>query len=96
MSATSDESRVETLAEEFIERKRRGEKVSVDQYVEQYPGLAEPIRDTFGALALMEDLAPSPDESLGMATVMIAPSGEAPGVRNFAGRWRAALLVLYC
>jgi eukaryotic-like serine/threonine-protein kinase len=58
---TSSDARepVEALAEEFMERRRRGEKPTMDQYVRQYPELAEEIRDLFPALLIMEDLGQS-------------------------------------
>jgi hypothetical protein len=36
----SDRNPVELLAEEFIARKRRGEKPSLSEYTEKYPALA--------------------------------------------------------
>ncbi|QDV36995.1 protein kinase domain-containing protein [Tautonia plasticadhaerens] len=53
-----DESRnpVEALAEEFIERRRRGERPSLEEYATRYPTLAVEIRDLFPALAMIEDL----------------------------------------
>ena len=37
------------LAEEFLERRRRGERPEVSEYIERYPELAEEIRELFGA-----------------------------------------------
>jgi serine/threonine protein kinase len=47
---------VELLAEEFLERRRRGERPAVEEYVAQHPELAGAIRDLFPALLLMENL----------------------------------------
>ena len=54
----SDETRnpVERLAEEFVERCRRGEHPSVSEYAEAYPAWAGQIRDVFPALVALEDL----------------------------------------
>ena len=41
---------VEALAEEFLDRKRRGEQPTLREYIERYPDLAEDIRDLFPAL----------------------------------------------
>ncbi|HVA47225.1 MAG TPA: hypothetical protein VNH11_12730, partial [Pirellulales bacterium] len=62
---------VERLAEEFTERFRRGERPAIKEYTERHPELAEIIRDTFQALAMMENLAPTSDDSFGEET----PSG---------------------
>lgn len=51
------------LAEEFIDRIRRGERPTVAEYVTQYPQLAAQIREVFPALAMVEKVAID-DESL--------------------------------
>src|SRR5215470_15011634 len=55
---------VERLAEDFLDRKRRGEHPTLQDYLERHPELAEEIRDLFPALLMMEDLG----ESSGAAT----------------------------
>jgi eukaryotic-like serine/threonine-protein kinase len=50
---------VEALAEEFIERRRRGESPGLDEYLRRYPHLADEIRELFPALLMMEDLGES-------------------------------------
>src|SRR4051812_14237367 len=56
--STSSGSRnpVEALAEEFIERRRRGEPATPEEYAERHPELAEEILALFPALLLMEDM----------------------------------------
>ncbi len=51
------------LAEEFIERFRRGERPTIAEYVQRHPILAEQIRETFPAMAMVEHIALD-DESL--------------------------------
>ncbi|HLJ91701.1 MAG TPA: hypothetical protein VKU02_00775 [Gemmataceae bacterium] len=51
---SSSRDPVEKLAEEFAARYRRGERPSLTEYTEQYPELAEQIRDLFPALVIME------------------------------------------
>jgi serine/threonine protein kinase len=53
---------VEMLAEEFVERRRRGETPSLTEYIARYPQLAAEIRELFPALALMEDIDPRSDD----------------------------------
>jgi hypothetical protein len=49
---------VEELAEAFLERYRRGERPALAEYTQQYPELAEQIRDLFPTLVLMEEAGP--------------------------------------
>ena len=77
---TSSDARnpVEALAEEFLDRKRRGEQPTLREYVELYPELADEIRDLFPALLMMEDLGESSGGSTGSLAV---DTGAAVGVR---------------
>ncbi|MCL4206748.1 MAG: protein kinase [Pirellulaceae bacterium] len=61
---SEDIALVERLADEFAERFRRGERPAIREYTDRYPEHASIIRDTFEALALMENLAPGSEESL--------------------------------
>jgi eukaryotic-like serine/threonine-protein kinase len=49
---------VEMLAEEFLERKRRGELPSLKEYIDRFPDLADEIRDVFPALVMMDEIDP--------------------------------------
>jgi serine/threonine protein kinase/WD40 repeat protein len=64
MEASSASSRdpVDHLAEEFLERRRRGETPSLAEYVERCPELADEIRAVFPALLLMERADPDSKE----------------------------------
>jgi WD40 repeat protein/serine/threonine protein kinase len=68
---------VELLAEEFLDRKRRGERPTLQEYLQRHPELADEIRDLFPALLMMEDLG----ESSGGTTGSLAADGAAVGVR---------------
>ncbi len=46
------------LAEEFVERYRRGERPPVSEYTAKYPELAEEIQEFISALVMVENLAP--------------------------------------
>jgi len=50
--ATAGRISVEALAEEFLERRRRGERPKVAEYLARYPHLAGEIRDVFPVLGL--------------------------------------------
>ena len=45
------------LAEEFVARYRNGERPPVSEYTAKHPELAAEIREFFGAVALVENLA---------------------------------------
>ena len=59
-TGTSDDGRdpVERLAEDYLDRLRRGERPSVESYVARHPEFAEPIRELFSALAMVEEVKP--------------------------------------
>src|SRR6516165_2662072 len=71
--ATSPSGRepIEKLAEEFVERYRRGERPSLAEYIARYPELADDIREVFPALVEMEQLA----SVEGLATGPHIPNG---------------------
>src|SRR6516164_6295158 len=78
MSISSGERNpVELLAEDFLDRKRRGERPTLQDYLERHPDLADEIRDLFPALLMMEDLG----DSSGGITGSLATDGAAVGVR---------------
>ncbi len=56
--SSSDRNPVELLAEEFLERYRRGDHPSVSQYTERHPEHAEAIRELFPVLLQMERARP--------------------------------------
>jgi hypothetical protein len=63
------------LADEFLERCRRGEQPALTEYTARHPELAEQIRELFPALVLMEDVRPGPQTAAGPAG---APRAEGP------------------
>ena len=69
---------IELLAEEFLARKRRGEKPTLSEYVERHPELAGEIRDLFPALLMMEDLGADSD---GASGALAAADGAVPAAQ---------------
>src|SRR5689334_12966267 len=69
MNESSDRNPVEELAEEFLERYRRGERPALSEYTRAHPDLAEEIRDLFPALVMLEGVRPlePSDNSFGSA-----------------------------
>src|SRR5688572_361540 len=49
---------IDVIAEEFVERYRRGERPAIGEYEAKYPEQAEAIRELFPALVVMERLKP--------------------------------------
>src|SRR4051812_6263627 len=56
-SVESHSEVVLALAEEFIDRYRRGERPPLREYADRHPDLAAEIREVFPAMALMENIA---------------------------------------
>jgi serine/threonine protein kinase/WD40 repeat protein/tetratricopeptide (TPR) repeat protein len=54
--APSEFDPVEEVAEEFLERYRRGERPSLTEYAARYPHLADRIRKLFPALVVIEEV----------------------------------------
>jgi serine/threonine protein kinase/WD40 repeat protein/Tfp pilus assembly protein PilF len=52
----SEADPLDAVVESFLQRYRRGERPSVTEYAERYPELAARIRETFPALAMIEEL----------------------------------------
>jgi serine/threonine protein kinase/Tfp pilus assembly protein PilF len=63
------------IAEDFLQRFRRGERPALTEYAARYPELAEEIRELFPALVLMEDVRPGPKTVVGAAA---EPAGVNP------------------
>ncbi len=54
-----------SLADEFLERYRRGERPALSEYARRHPNLAVQIRDLFPALMMLEDVRPVPRSPIG-------------------------------
>jgi serine/threonine protein kinase/WD40 repeat protein/Tfp pilus assembly protein PilF len=65
LETASGRDPVEELAEEYLERLRRGENPRVEEYAERYPDHATDIRELFPALAKIEHLRPDSETSAG-------------------------------
>jgi eukaryotic-like serine/threonine-protein kinase len=79
MTTSSDERNpVELLAEEFLDRKRRGEQPTLQEYLERHPAMADEIRDLFPAILMIEDLGGSSGATTGS---LAAENGAATGMR---------------
>src|SRR4051794_32818234 len=52
----SERNPVEALADDFLQRQRRGERPTVEEYCHRNPEIADDIRDLFPVLIRMEDL----------------------------------------
>jgi eukaryotic-like serine/threonine-protein kinase len=57
---------IDDLADDFLERYRRGERPSLSEYTNKYPDLAERIRAVFPALVVMETVGAGRSEGTGL------------------------------
>jgi len=77
----TDRNPIEVLSEEFLERIRRGEAVTPEEYAAEHPDLADEILTLFPALLMMEELGDETSDRTGSI------AGEAgPKVGATAGR----------
>ena len=65
------------LAEEFLERYRKGQRPPLKEYIDRHPELAAEIREVFPAMAMMEKIAVA-DESMPGDSASPAPLRWAP------------------
>ncbi len=63
--SSSERPSIEELAEEFLERRRRGERPTLEDYAARHPDLAGEIREFFPVLGLVEDFKPGTDDLTG-------------------------------
>jgi WD40 repeat protein/serine/threonine protein kinase len=76
---SSEINPLDQLAEEFVERYRRGERPALSEYISRRPELADQIRDLFPGLVLMEGIRPEAGEATGaFAGTVIASEAERP------------------
>jgi WD40 repeat protein/serine/threonine protein kinase len=70
------------LVEEYLGRRRRGERPTPAEYAARYPDFAPRILEFFPALELIEQLKPTPEDRAGDSdgTGSDGPSGGGPGV----------------
>jgi len=58
---SSHNDRIKALANEFIDRKQRGEDPTIKEYCVKHPDLAQNIREVFPTITMIEDLKPKKD-----------------------------------
>src|SRR5579859_7227843 len=75
---------LERLAEEFTQRRRRGEQPTIDEYCARYPDLAEDIRALFPTL-MMEKMASVHSALTDSAN---AAASEQPAIPSRLGEYR--------
>ncbi|WP_406696263.1 serine/threonine-protein kinase [Singulisphaera sp. Ch08] len=70
----SDGNQLGGLAEEFLDRRARGERPTVAEYADKYPELADQIRAFFPALMVVEELKPRADDLTNSFVVGLRPT----------------------
>ncbi len=74
MPETTDPLDLDSLAEEFISRRRQGERASIEEYAALHPDLAEEIRELFPTMLELEQLKLHKTISSGGASASIGPA----------------------
>ncbi len=73
MLEASEQHDLGHLAEEFVSRRRQGERVSIEEYAAQYPDLADEIRELFPTVLELEQLKVHKVFSSGGSAASIGP-----------------------
>jgi hypothetical protein len=85
--SASDQDPLGPLADEFLQRHRRGERPDVTEYTRRHPERADEIRALLSALLVLEDVRPGPPaqepERAGAEDV---PSERLGGSTGWSGR----------
>ncbi len=95
-----DETRhpIEELAEEYLERKRRGESPTIEDFASAHPDHAEEIREQFPALGALEVLKSGsgrPASALGAETIENFGDFRVIGAMEFFIHFERATKVLF-
>ena len=77
-SNPSRDALLERLAEEFVERHRRGERPALSEYADRHPDLAAEIRELFPALVVIEVVGSLGGEKASGARSVGSGDGKAP------------------
>jgi eukaryotic-like serine/threonine-protein kinase len=96
-TSSADYGRFEELAEEFAARFRRGERPSLQEYIDRCPELAEEIRELFPALVEVERIKEDQPARPGAAepTVALPPLGQVGDYRILREVGRGGMGVVY-
>jgi len=74
---SDEQSPVDLLAEDFLDRRQRGETPTIEEYCRRHPELEDEIREVFEALLMVEDLKPGSEDEGGT----LAPDVQLDGRR---------------
>jgi serine/threonine protein kinase len=83
------------LADEFLERYRRGERPALSEYTRRHPEMAEPIRRLLRALMVMEDVRPGPEPAAEGSARTAPPPQRLGEYRIIRGIGRGGMGVVY-
>jgi hypothetical protein len=88
--------RFDELAEEFVQRYRRGERPSVEEYVDRLPEMADAIREMFPSLVQVEQVeAETRDDALAPPVCAVPQVREIGGYRVVREIGRGGMGVVY-
>ncbi len=76
---------IEALAEEYLDRLRRGESPDLETYTAMHPDLAEEIRELFPTLAMLEKLTPDEPQRTTVAAGLPSNAPAALGKYQICG-----------
>ena len=86
---------IDRLAQEFLARRRRGERPTVEEFAARFPELAERIRAVFPAVALVDELGPATERSSDGRPAPAVDSGQVGDYRIVREIGRGGMGVVY-
>ena len=66
---SNERNQVDALYEDYAQRRRRGEKVSLEQYVHDHPELEDDIRELFPIASMLDDAGATASDAVDSGTV---------------------------
>jgi eukaryotic-like serine/threonine-protein kinase len=94
-TSSADYGRFDELAEEFATRFRRGERPSLQEYIDRCPELADEIRELFPALVEQADEVQQEPLGVAEAAVALPPLGQVGDYRVLREIGRGGMGVVY-
>jgi eukaryotic-like serine/threonine-protein kinase len=83
LASGSGRDPVELLADEFVRRRRQGDRPTIDEYAARFPHLADEIRNVFPALVALEQAGPSRRDGAVSGSIFPCDGSPPPAIGDY-------------